>query len=147
MQEVVRQVSDDPQQNVDFATDPNLSAVNPALPNGRRLLKNSRKMLGELSLSGDGVSAGNSEAGVQADAYGQGEDDNLQSTHIRVSQLLSVMSSSGHCACLVVIALLSKLCHHQHQFVCLHSFQHAICKPCYGGQTGILHVATRLRPH
>lgn len=44
-----------------------------------------RKMLeSDLQLSGNGVSAGNQDAGVQANAYGQGQLDQLDDSHIEV---------------------------------------------------------------
>ena len=54
---------------------------------GRRMLAKNRKML-DIELSGDGVSAGNNVAGVAANAYGEGEDNGLHGTHIRVRQYL-----------------------------------------------------------
>ena len=64
---------------------------------GKRLLTAGRKMLqdldpktGFLDLSGSGVSAGDSTAGVSANAYGHGnfDADNLQDNHVEVGMQL-----------------------------------------------------------
>ena len=41
-------------------------------------------MLEDLELSGDGVSAQTTDAGVSANAFGQGELNGLDDSHIRV---------------------------------------------------------------
>ncbi|KAK9813919.1 hypothetical protein WJX73_004784 [Symbiochloris irregularis] len=41
-----------------------------------------RKMLGDLALTGNGVSAGDNDLGASANAYGHGELNGLQDNHI-----------------------------------------------------------------
>ena len=43
-----------------------------------------RKMLGELELSGSGVSAGDSTAGASANAFGHGNLNGVDDSHIEV---------------------------------------------------------------
>ena len=43
-----------------------------------------RKMLGDLALSGEGASVETTDVGVSGKAFGQGELNGLEDTHIRV---------------------------------------------------------------
>lgn len=53
-------------------------------PGRRRVLSGGRKMLEDLELSGDGVSAQTTDVGVSGDAFGKGELNGLDDSHIRV---------------------------------------------------------------
>lgn len=53
-------------------------------PGRRKVLSWGRKMLGDLELSGDGVSAQTTDVGVSGKAFGQGELNGLDDSHIQV---------------------------------------------------------------
>ena len=60
------------------------AAANPD-PTGRKMLvAMGRKMLGELELSGSGVNAGDSTAGASANAFGHGNLNGVDDSHIEV---------------------------------------------------------------
>ena len=68
-----------------------------------------RKILDELELSGDGVSAGDSTAGVAGKAYGHGELNGLEDSHIQVWCIATIAYAIGGTTLIDLIGLFQLL--------------------------------------